>query len=238
MFARHGRPFFYPSINEQPMSTFRSLCRDHGGLELSTLKGFEFPPDKIEHATCAAAFAYTPPFADRPYVIRLNAQSNLVVRTDRRDTDTPPARHINTGKHWECVLGRFFDQTADPNLDDTIRCLEAGDRPHGWAVKKLDGDWGRRGSGDIKMVLQGLGYPKLEAEQIMGHLSRRPWQLVSIPFAPEEDSAARTWNTGAPQYVYQPIPGSTAHWDMIFDHVGFDLDAYLPKIDWRDRRES
>lgn len=124
----------------------------------------------------------------------------------------------------------------DPGLEyeHMLRCLETTEGTQaGWAVRKSDGEWTRKNSSSIKMVLQSLGLPKPEAEVSMGQAELAPWKLVCVPFA-QEYPGNRQWNLGAPQLRVEPAPrqdygGKSPHpyWDLLLEHLGKDLNNWI-----------
>jgi hypothetical protein len=186
---------------------------------------------------------------DRTAVIRRSKEGQVAIEIPKKGNGeaTPKGDWNNSDK--KTAWTQVFDIVAQPeklevsDYDNLIRCLETSDgQPAGWATKKADGEWTRKPSGEIKMILQDMGHAKPEAEQIMGRYARNPWKLVSLPFQPEYPRG-RCWNLNAPQYRYQPAPRLDSnscdgdislhpHWDLVFDHIGGDLTKYIRDLDW------
>lgn len=157
---------------------------------------------------------------------------NLTIHVPRQEGDVQPAgwNSVDKTKHWTHVTKTAEKpQEQGDDYDSLIRCLTTPqNQPAGWAAKTETGLWAYKTGGSIKTILQYMGHPKPEAEQLMGRAEYRPWKMVSLPFQPEYPGN-RLWNLHAPQLAYTPAmePGSHPHWDMVFDHIGESLDKHL-----------
>jgi len=190
---------------------------------------------------------------DRKTIIDRSKDGQIAMEIPKEKHDDAVMKDQDVG-NWnnsdkKGMWTQVFEIAAQPeklevsDYDALIRCLETPDsHSAGWAVKKLDGEWGRRMAGSVKTVLQDLGHAKPEAEQIMGRYERNSWKLVSEPFQPEYPRG-RHWNLNAPQYKYPPAPRSESisddaetsrhpHWDLVLNHIGSDLTKYLKDLDW------
>jgi hypothetical protein len=187
----------------------------------------------------------------RTAVVRRSKDGQVAIEIPKTGNGEAPPKGDWNSSDKKSAWTQVFDIVAQPeklevsDYDNLIRCLETSDgQTAGWATKKADGEWTRKPSGEIKMILQDMGHPKPEAEQIMGRYARNPWKLVTLPFQPEYPRG-RCWNLDAPQYRFQPAPRMDSsngaeggedsrhpHWDMILDHVGGDLTMYIKELDW------
>lgn len=115
-------------------------------------------------------------------------------------------------------------------LGPLVRCLQDGNRkPVGWAVYIEDSQlWSGKQASSIECILGAIGAKNPGTTK--GHLEKKPWTLVSIPFASEYPDGLRLWNCESAQLRHQPIEhDGTCHplWDKLLKHFAGALDAPL-----------
>lgn len=186
-------------------------------------------------------------FKNRPVVVTqetVGTEQRITVQVPKQKGDKDFLEGWNSSdspKNWTSYITLSSDMDMDEGQDHEhmLRCLETCDGSSaGWAAKKKDGDWTRKGAGSIKMILQSLGLPKADAEIAMGKAELVPWKLVTVPFC-DEYPGDRQWNLGAPQLRVTPAPRPESgspnphpHWDLLLDHLGGDLDKHInPSVD-------
>jgi hypothetical protein len=145
---------------------------------------------------------------------------------------------------------REYDKTVDTDTDTAELGFEVYDnvlrslltpagKAAGWMVKMEDGQWSDQPLSNVKMVLQHASASKPEAEAAMGGAVTRAWKLVNLPFH-DEYPGGRQWNIDAAQFQFKPAEPTEGdahhpHWDMIFKHIGCDLDAAIHEAPWAQR---
>lgn len=179
---------------------------------------------------------------------RVKATGRLKIKIEKRKTDQKPGLGWSEKRgHWEKIFKvecdpREMKNAEYPEFDNMFRAMVTPGGEHaGWAVwGTAQEDWDMQPSNNVKMILQSDGYVKNEAEQIMGSVLKKRWRLVNMPFQPEFPGN-RQWNYHAPQFKYAPanldddqIPFHP-HWDMILDHIGYELDEALTDNMWASR---
>jgi len=112
----------------------------------------------------------------------------------------------------------------------------ASSRASSEAGSGTNNEWVHQPGGNVKMLLQHIGMGKPEAEAIMGGAIKRSWKMVNLPFQ-DEYPGGRQWNLDAAQFRYQPVRLENEladdeaphhpHWDLIFQHIGSDLNAAI-----------
>ena len=228
-------------FNRRP--TLRTAARALGGSELKR-GGYEF--DTLAHAAQVAEMLgkpieYDEKLKGRKAVVHATKDGRLTIEVAKvaEDGNTLDGWNSSDKKNtWT----RVFDVATEPanseviSYDDRVRCLETPDgHPAGWAALKKGGQWTRKVASSVKTILQRHGHTKPEAEVLMGAAEEDPWMLVSLPFQ-SEYPGDRQWNLNAPQLRFPPAPRSDdlshPHWDMIFDHIGRDLDETIKDLDW------
>ena len=229
-------------FNRNP--SFKVAARFLGGAECKG--GYEFPTltQAIEVAKLlgkAAPIEVADEFKNRKAVISETKDGRLSFQVAKASDDSTTVDGWNSTdkkNFWTC----YHDVSGGANKDDTInydgmvRCLKTPDgKSAGWAVKEKNGVWKYASAGSVKTVFQSYGLDKEGAEILMGKAELEPWTLVQKPFKPEEPGN-REWNRGAPQLRYQPLSrydeATHPHWDMIFTHLGRDLDPYVRELEW------
>lgn len=224
----------------------RQACIGCGGRELRG-GGYEF--DSVRDALRAATILnpkadiqIESELIDRPAVVRTSKDGRFTLEVQKKEDDPTSLGDWNSKDkrgHWTQVLPVSTEKPSENNIsyEDMIRCVEtSGGEPAGWAVKKrTDGSWSKKSASSVKTILQSLGHPKPEAEEIMGYAEHAPWTLVCQPFQPEYPGD-RQWNFRAPQIKFERAEGLHPHWDLIWNHVGSGLDEAVSENEWcRDR---
>ena len=177
---------------------------------------------------------------DRKVTLKPHKDGRLIVEIERKKTDPSlPGWDEKRTKYVKIFTVKAGPENEDDvtEYDGIIRALETTAIEHaGWVAKKSK-EWVRQPVGNIKMLLQSLGNPKTDAEEIMGTAIGRGWRLVNLPFR-EEYPGGRQWNIDAPQFRFQPVdlPDDEAprhpHWDLILDHIGLELTPALRDLPW------
>lgn len=226
-------------------ATLKVAARFLGGVECKG-GGYEF--DTLAHAMEIAKLLGMPEgmpveehLKNRKAVVTASKDGRLTIQIAKTSDDGPLLEGWNSTdkkNFWTRVTDLSTEPALDEitSYDDKIRCLETENgHPAGWAARKKGGGWTRKAASSVKMLLQRFGHPKPDAEVLMGAAEEDPWMLVSKPFEPDEPGD-RQWNLDAPQLRYQPLPRSDdtphPHWDMIFSHLGRDLDNVIRELPW------
>jgi len=180
--------------------------------------------------------------ATRRAVVKKTSNGQIVIEVPKvnDDPDMPEWNSSDKKGYWSQVINTQAEPGGDiaGDYDNILRCLETPNaQPAGWTITKDTGQWTRKAPGSVKTILQSYGHDKPIAEQIMGAAERKPWQLVTIPFATEYPGD-RQWNLEAPQFAIQPAPPNDEqesqhpHWDMMLDHIGMSLNKALRELPW------
>lgn len=179
---------------------------------------------------------------------RVKQTGRLKIKIEKRKGDTKPGiGWVEKHSHWEKIFKvecypREMQNAEYPEFDNLFRAIVTPGGEHaGWSVWDISqDDWDMQPAGNVKLILQADGFPKQEAEQIMGSVLKRRWRLVNMPFQPEFPGN-RQWNYKAPQFRYPPatladdeVP-KHPNWDLILDHIGEELDEALPDNLWAVR---
>jgi hypothetical protein len=151
-------------------------------------------------------------------------------------------------KGWLFEKGNFIkifsaknqalDEPKGQLYDDSIRFLvdpTEGLSEVGWFSysEELQG-WVNLAASNLKMQLKHLGLNAKETDEAMGASISRPWRAVVEPFQPEYPGQ-RSWNRNGARLRYQPETGdsfNTPTWDMIFEHLGKDINDSVRKNAW------
>lgn len=103
-----------------------------------------------------------------------------------------------------------------------VRAVYASGELLGYYYRLPRGEWIGAHRGDVSTFLAGSGHA---AAEILARALGDPWTRVAIPFAPEEDYDARTWNKGAAAFAVAPEAGPCPTWDRLFEIVGGGIDG-------------
>lgn len=221
-----------------------------GGAKVLAKGGFEFGMLRDAARVISEDMANDPTLeinvpeklATRRAVVRKTANGQVVIEVPKvsDDPDMPAWNSSDKKGYWSQVVNTQAEPNGDisGDYDNILRCLETpNSQPAGWAVTKENGAWTRKAPGSVKTILQSFGHAKPDAEVVMGVSERRPWELVTVPFAPEYPGDRR-WNLGAPQLAIQPAAPNDEqesqhpHWDSMLDHIGQPLNLKLREMPW------
>lgn len=228
-----------------------TACRAYGGLRTEGKQQYTFPSghDAIKAAeSLGQKLDIHPELRDRTVEIRVNkGYLTVYLQKDKKaDEGRDMKGWVEKRAHWIRDLDKPIvpDDTSDmgeADYDGFLRSLRSpAGEVSGWMFQSTQGDWSNTSGTNIKMILQGKGQPKPEAEIIMGKCAVNPWKIVCQPFR-DEYPGGRQWNQGAPQLRYVPARLGSAdeahhpHWDMILNHVGTELTPVLREHAWAKR---
>ncbi len=228
-----------------------TACRAYGGLRTEGKQHYTFPSggDAIKAAEALGQkLDIHPELRERTTEIRVNnGYLTVYLEKDKTaDIGRDMKGWVEKRGHWVRDLDKRIipDDTSDvgeADYDSFLRSMRSpSGEVNGWEYRTEQGDWSSGTSSIVKMVLQGKGQPKPEAEIIMGKCAVNPWKIVTQPFK-EEYPGGRQWNQKAPQLCYAPAQLSDAneahhpHWDMIFNHIGTELTSVLREHAWAKR---
>lgn len=225
-----------------------TACRIYGGERDPDSKALYVFTDGSKAIEAARALGQTlelePEWKHRQVSLERTANGTLAIRVAHKKGDADEVKGwIKKRSTWVRDLNHHLpaddkNELGASDFDDTVRaCRSPNGDSAGWMHKSASGEWGGENTGQIKLVLQGAGHTKTEAEVIMGGCAHNPWKFVSLPFQPEYPGA-RQWNRKAPQFRYpvaelkdDEVP-QHPHWDMILNHVGTELTPALRQLPW------
>lgn len=225
-----------------------TACRAYGGQRTEGKPNYTFATGEaaIRAAEALGQRLDIPAdLRDRTTELRVNNNYLTVYVKKDKTKDTP-----DTIKGWVEKRGfwvKDLDKRITPDdksdigeadYDGILRALRspAGDIA-GWTYRSTQGDWNTTSPSTIKLILQGKGQAKPDAEIIMGKCALNPWRIICQPFQ-QEFPGGRQWNMDAPQLLFAPSLlredeiASHPHWDKILQHVGTELTPSLLKSDW------
>jgi len=210
-------------------------CR--GGYEFSTL---EQAKDVAKLLGRVEEIKIDESFKNRKAVVSQTKDGRITFQVAKTQDDAQTVEGWNNSdkKGYWTSYQEIGDTSKDESqtYDAVARCLKTPDgKSAGWAVKEKDGTWKYTNGGSVKTVFQLQGHAKPDAEVLMGAAELETWTLVQMPFKPEEPGN-RQWNRDAPQLRYAPLSRYDdtphPHWDMIFTHLGRELDPFVRDLDW------
>ena len=223
---------------------FDTACKINGGVKDPEAKTFVFTD-----STCAVKAAeavgqtITLPadWGGRTVSLKLS-DGKIVCIVDRDKTDEKAIKGwVNKKTRWVREFDKRIESELDENEvqdhDEIVRTLiTPGGESAGWVLHAQDKLWVRHNAGNVKLVLQNKGMSKLDAEVAMGGAICRHWRLINLPFR-EEYPGGRQWNMDSPQFVFKPSDTADQHphWDMIYRHLGTNLDAPIKEAPWAIR---
>jgi hypothetical protein len=220
---------------------FDTACKAHGGLKDPDAGGFVF-----DTATAAASAAEAlgqkieidKEWHGRESRLKISKDGKLAVYIQRdKDEDKKIEGWLAKKDKWVREYDRHIDANPSDELgfsdfDNALRSLiSPNGESAGWVIA-VEGGWSKQPLSNVKMVLQNQDMGKPEAESILGGAVKRSWKLVNLPFHPEYPGG-RQWNFEAAQFRYEPAPLADdevprhPHWDLIYQHIGADLDAAI-----------
>lgn len=232
----------YCLVNKRP--DVRTVARAHGACELEK-GGFQF--NEAEVAVKALSdfginFDLHPSFGTRSAQIRTNRQGRLVMEMAASDLDSPeklPYGWYQDKKVWKKVFDTKIEMedgsSEMSNHDDWVRHIVSTEGvDQGWLIK-TDNQWRQEPLKHVEKYLRNLGIKGVSADKITGSCIMRPWTIVSEPFSPEY-LGGRRWNRNSIQFRVTPCTDldnlAYPHWQMIFDHIGSDLDDTIKNTTW------
>jgi hypothetical protein len=184
------------------------------------------------------------------YIRKRKEDNRLVLGFGKDRTDKPAdfKGFVKASQGWERLLDTD-DPTVDDmditaNVDHKIRALTrrdfddestSGGSFTGWVVRDSNSRWVEIPAQHTKAYLKAQTIT--DHETVVGSCIMNAWELVCMPFE-EEFPGGRRWNRNAPQFRYKPadIPIDQRphhpNWDLYFNHLGKDLDSYIPDQEW------
>jgi hypothetical protein len=223
---------------------FETACKTNGGTKDPDSTAFVFPTS-TQAAAAASALGQKididARLAGRETSLKVSRAGKLAVyiKGSKKKSDDPDTINgwVRKKDKWAREYDKYIDDDPSDELcvndyDNALRVLTDGatNKAQCWIVATQDGEWSDQPASNVKMILQSKGMAKPEAEAVMGTAANRPWKRVCLPFQPEQLSG-RQWNINAPQFKYAPleptIENPHPHWDMIYEHIGTDLDAAI-----------
>ncbi len=223
-----------------------TACRANSGQRLEGKPHYVFPDG--HHAIRAAEalgqkLNLDLSLRDRVVELRVNnGYLTVYIKKEKDETDKPLKGWIEKRGHWVRDLDRRLspEDTSDlgeADYDGFLRSLRSpAGEVSGWTFHSARGDWSNTSGFTIKLILQGKGQIKNDAEVIMGKCAVNPWKLVCQPFQ-NEYPGGRQWNQDAPQLRFVPAQLDSGeahhpHWDKILNHIGTELTPVLREHGW------
>ena len=229
-------------FNQPP--NLATVARMMGGVEDPEKGGYVF--DTAEDAQKAASFlgeriSIPKDLKDREAGLKVHKDGRLIFQIVREKDDDKQKGWVDKRGHWKRILktkARIESDSDEINYDNIVRALVSPTgRDAGWVHLGSNGEWLHHPTDKIKYKLLFLGRTKPEAEIILGGLVNNTWKIVNLPFQPEYPGN-RQWNLDAAQLKYEAakldddeVPHHP-HWDLVLNHCGSELDAYLPELQW------
>lgn len=225
-----------------------TACRAHGGIRTEGKQQYTFPTgnDAIQAAEALGQRLDIPvDLRDRTVEIRVNrGYLTVYLKRDKTaDANRDMTGWVEKRGYWIRDLDKRLkqDDTSDVGVvdyDGFLRSLRSpAGEVAGWTFRSTQGDWSNTGASTVKLILQGKGQAKIDAEIVMGQCAVNPWKIICQPFH-DEHPGGRCWNQGAPQLRYVPAQLSGEeephhpHWDKILQHVGVELTPVLRNNSW------
>lgn len=161
--------------------------------------------------------------------------NRLIIEVPATDQDQQPNGWYNEKGKWRKVLnvpkapGEEYEAAA---FDEVVRhAVTDSKQDAGWYVKVNNG-WHSEPLVHVTKALQSLGKKPSDVNGIIGSSVRKPWTIVSIPFA-EEYPGDRQWNLNAVQYMHpRNQVGEFPNWTKMLNHIGKGLDLALSHNPW------
>lgn len=243
LWQQDGRDWTTCDYNVWP--DLETASKVFGGVELTNNAGFAFKTarEAVRVADALGESVELPEsWISRSATLKRNKDGRLVFEVKRDGEDEGERGWAMSGKKdkWVRVFSVRTDNERDhrSSLDGIIRAVVTPAQEFaGYYTRSKEGTWDYQPVGNAKMVLQSMGYRKVEAEEILGAANHNRWVQVSIPFAPEFPGG-RQWNRGAAELKILPAELDAEetpqhpHWDMIYRHCGQSLDEVLKELQW------
>jgi hypothetical protein len=230
---------------------FETACKAHGGVKDPDSGAFVFNT-ALRAISAADALGQKIDIEDhlrtREASLKVSKDGKLAIYIKRDKDEDPEKMEGWLAKKDKWV--REYDKKLESNPSDELgfndydnalrSLLTPNGESAGWVVSVEGGCWSKQPLSHVKMMLQNSGMGKPEAEAIMGGAVKRSWKLVNLPFH-DEYPGGRQWNMDAAQFRYKPAELADdevpyhPHWDLIYKHVGSDLDAAIREAPWAER---
>lgn len=158
----------------------------------------------------------------RQFRLKRLKNSRLSICCDRTSGEPDIPTWVNESKRYERVVNIAVEQKEVTAPDELIRHVVADDRMVGWYLKTKD-RWVEQDLHNIRNALQAMGHQGPMINEIFGQCVLNPWTLVNYPFE-SEYPGDREWNKFSPRLLFDPAPGDFPTWNLIFNHIGKNLD--------------
>ena len=187
--------------------------------------------------------------ASRKILVKPHKGGKLLLQVEsiKEDNDLDLVGWIKKRGKWTRIYNISLLSDTDlsvdfEEIDAHIRAvITTNNTLAGWFIRHEQGMWMQLNKDDSRSKLKALGYMD-EVEPMLGHILSKSWIQVSIPFR-EEYPGNRQWNVNAAQLRFDPATDTESvdgeslhpHWDLIFQHIGRELDEYLAELPWAQR---
>ena len=224
-----------------------TACRANGGQRVEGKPHYIFPDG--HHAIKAAEalgqqLDLDMNLRDRTVELRVNnGYLTVYLKRTKKDDEKDMKGWVEKRSHWVRDLDKRLtpedtSDIGDIDYDNFLRSLRSpAGEVAGWRYTTMQGDWSGTPGSMVKLILQGKGQIRSDAEVIMGRCALNPWKIVCQPFH-DEYPGGRRWNMKAPQLCYTPAQLSDdeqphhPHWDLILNHIGTEITPAIQKHGW------
>jgi len=184
----------------------------------------------------------------RDIIFRKHRDGRLKVEVERRsraNEDLNIVGWIKKGKIWYKIFSNDKDedqvlartQVNIELLDKYVRAVVTNEyKDDDWAILHVDKVWMPNSKDNARTILATTPFSQ-EVSEALATALHNAWVKVNLPFQPEYPGGRR-WNKDGAQLKYKPADlepdeqPQHPHWDLILNHVGKDLDEYLPEDKW------
>lgn len=187
---------------------------------------------------------------DRQVVLRPHKDGKIIVEIETIQTDknSDIVGWLKKRGKWIKVFNINVKSDSDTGvdfegIDSNVRAvISTNNSLSGWYIRHDQGMWMPMNKDDARSKLKAVGYGT-EVEPLLGQILSKSWIQVNLPFR-EEYPGNRQWNLNAAQLKFDPATDFDTsndnesmhpHWDLIFSHIGRELDDYLPDLPWAKR---
>lgn len=221
-------PAGWTYIEYNRLPTLESLARINGGLKTRSGEYRFLSARDAGRVVDELGGSFTLPekFASREAkILPGKAESELVLSIPYEEGDDPQADWYVGGrpKSWERVFTTLTETKEVVPPDDVVRHATYPGGKGLWFVLSR-GRWVEKTESQVRLALTSLQYPKKEIPEVMGAAVLDDWECVTLPFE-DEYPGDRQWNLEAPQLAYTPRYGPHPTWDLLFQHVGKNLET-------------
>lgn len=232
------------TVNETP--TVERAARCCGGIlsPQKTVEAYLFRhSDGVAEMVKALGGKITFPafLGDRKLSVRKKEGSGLIVEFEHEAADDPyvdvawKAGWTKERRVWATVVKletRHVIADRSPWMDKLVRHVSQDGRQVSLFSMTGHG-WQRHTTDRVRDFMVHQGFDPDCIPGYLGWCAANPWDLVSIPFAPEYPGNRR-WNRTGSKLLYEPssFPGETVCWDMILNHLGSGLNEAVEADDW------